>query len=49
MRIEVSEDVVKQLIAEGWLGAGIQGDKIFIRRDDVGRAVQDMLEAWAGA
>ena len=35
---------MKMLISNGWLEADIQGDSIRIRREDVGPALQDMLE-----
>ena len=48
-QVELGEDVLKMLITDGWLEADIQGDKIFIHRDDVGPALQDMLENWVAA
>ena len=49
IQVPVTEDVVRALIAQGYLDARRDGDGARVSRADIPQAVADLLEEWAAS
>ena len=46
IRVEISEDVVRALIAQEYLDPQRDGDQVRVTREAIGKAISELLEDW---